>query len=124
MSLKGFFSRAFNQSVAADRERLENDMLQAFYRREHGTVDMLEHKDAPFNTEMLHIAVTLRDITLAEKCTAHGVAPEDSMLRYAVDQKDTAMTALLLQHMPMTENLRAYILQHGTEDILRISGQK
>ncbi|MDE1151831.1 MAG: hypothetical protein PW788_04760 [Micavibrio sp.] len=112
-------SRAFNSKIAEDLHvsHLAEDMLQAFYRREHDTVTMLAAQGAKFNPEMLQVAVGFRDHNLAKACLDGGMVPNDSMVRYAIDARDAPFADMLMRHMPVTPELRDYAQRNGTEEI-------
>jgi len=112
-------SRAFNSKIAEDLHisHLAEDMLQAFYRREHDTVKMLAAQGAKFNPEMLQVAVGFRDHNLAKACLDGGMMPNESMVRHAIDARDAPFADMLMRHMPVTPELRDYAQRNGTEDI-------
>lgn len=120
--LEGFVSQAFNGKIASDMEieRLSQDMLQAVYRREHATVDMLSGQGAKFNREMLQAALGFQDQLLTEKCLEAGVTPTEEMLRLAIDKHSAPLTDMLLKKIPASEELRDYAIRYGTDDVRRV----
>ncbi len=107
----GFVSRAFNDKVMADREaqRLTGEMLQAFYRREYGTIMSLAGQGGQFTTEMLSVAVGFRDPNLTSACLEGGVLPNEAMVKFAIDCRDTPLSEMLMKKIPAdAEDLRRY----------------
>jgi hypothetical protein len=110
----GFVSRSFNDKVAADREvqRLTGEMLQAFYRREYGAVMSLAGQGGHFTTEMLSVAVGFRDPNLTTACLDGGVLPNEAMVKFAIDCRDTPLSEMLMKKIPSaSEDLRRYAAQ-------------
>lgn len=124
--IEGFASTAFNGRIQADMEaeRLSADMLQAFYRREHATVEHLAKQGAKFNAEMLHAAVGFQDRALVDKCLEAGVAPTDDMIYLVIDKRNAALTDALLRKTTVSDALRDYALRNGTDDVRRVFAQK
>jgi hypothetical protein len=112
------FRSAFNQS-AADLKiaQLTEDMAQAFYRREHDTINFLSAQGAKFTPEMLHAAVGFRDHHLTDKCLQAGVIPDEDAVKTAVNHKDAPLTAMLIQRMTPTPALKTYIENHATDAV-------
>ena len=108
---------AFNGRIAKDLHiaAATEDMLQAFYRREHETVMMLAKQGAVFNAEMLQVAVGFRDHNLATACIEHGVTPSEDMVRAAVDARDAPFADMLMRNMKASDDLREYISRNGTD---------
>lgn len=98
----GFVSAAFNAKIAYDlrAQRLTQDMLQAFYRREHATVAHLAAQGAFFTPEMLQVAVGFRDQHLARECLEGGVMPNEAMVKFAIDSRDAPLAHLLMGKLP------------------------
>lgn len=112
------FRGAFNDSAAhAKTTQLTEEMAQAFYRREHDTIDLLAAQGAAFTPEMLHVSVSMRDHHLADKCLKAGVTPDEDIVRIAVDHKDAPLTAMLIQRVEPTPGLKAYIERHATDAV-------
>lgn len=112
------FKSAFNQS-AADLKiaQLTQDMTQAFYRREHDTINHLSAKGAKFTGEMLHAAVGFRDHILTDKCLQAGVMPDEDNVKTAVGHKDAPLTAMLIQRITPSRALKTFIENHATDAV-------
>lgn len=116
----GFVSRAFNQKVTGDLEaqRLTEEMLQAFYRREHQSVLALAGRGARFTTEMLQIAVGFRDPNLATACLEAGILPNEAMVKFALDCRDAPLAEMLMKKIPSaSEDLRRYAAQKSAPEL-------
>lgn len=112
------FRGSFNQNAAPLRTaQLTEDMAQAFYRREHDTIDMLAAQGAKFTNEMLYAAVGFRDHHLTEKCLTAGVKPDDDIVKTAVNHKDAPLTAMLIQRMTPSAELKTYIDTYATDAV-------
>ena len=115
----GFVSRAFNRKVSDDlaAQQLTEDMLQAFYRREHDTVMTLAAHGAHFTPEMLQVAVGFRDPNLASACLEGGVLPNEAMVKFAIDCRDAPLAEMLLKKIPSaSEDLRRYAAQRQAHE--------
>lgn len=113
------FNAAFNNHAAdAKIAQLTEDMTQAFYRREHETIDSLAAKGAKFTGEMLQISVAFRDHHLAEKCLQAGVKPNEDMVKRAAAQNDAPMTDMLICKVDPTPELKTHI-EHFTSDAIQ-----
>jgi len=110
---------AFNSRIAQDLHiaQATQDMLQAFYRREHDTVTLLAGQGAQFNAEMLQVAVQFRDHHLAKLCLDADITPSEDMVRSAVDRRDAPFAAMLMRHLDASDALKDYISRHGTESL-------
>lgn len=112
------FLAAFNDIAAPKKTaQLTEEMTQAFYRREHDTIDLLAAQGATFTNEMLHAAVGLRDHHLSAKCLHAGIKPDEELVKAAVDHKDAPLTAMLIQRATPTSALKDYIEHHGTDAV-------
>ncbi len=113
------FNATFNTSAAdAKITQLTEDMTQAFYRREHDTIESLASKGARFTAEMLQISVAFRDHHLAEKCMQAGVKPNEEMIKRAAAQNDAPMTDMLIRKVDPTPELKAHI-EHFTSETIQ-----
>lgn len=113
-----FFRGSFNDSAAHVRTaHLTEQMTQAFYRREHDTIEYLAKQGAQFTPEMLSVAVGMRDHHLTGKCLGAGITPDEDMVRSAVGQKDAPLTAMLIQRITPTKDLKTYIETYATEAV-------
>lgn len=110
---------AFNNRIAQDLHtaQVTEEMLQAFYRREHDTVALLARQGAQFNAEMLQVAVQFRDHHLAKLCLEGDVPPTEDMVRAAVDRRDAPFASMLMRHLDASEELKDYIARHGTDSL-------
>ncbi len=116
------FSRSFNShAVDSKIAQLTEDMTQAFYRREHETIDLLAAKGASFTEEMLQISVAFRDHHLADKCMTAGVIPNAEMLKRAIDQRDVPLVDMLMKKIEPTDELRTYIERFASDDVQKIT---
>ena len=112
------FRGSFNHSAAPLRTaQLTEDMAQAFYRREHDTIEMLAAQGAKFTNEMLYAAVGFRDHHLTEKCLTAGVKPDEDIVKVAVNHKDAPLTAMLIQRITPTIDLKTYIDNYATDAV-------
>lgn len=112
------FKSAFNGPAAHMHiAQLTEDMAQAFYRREHDTIEMLAARGAKFTPEMLHASVGFRDHHLTDKCLHAGVKPDEEMVKIAVTHKDAPLTAALIQRMTPSLELKNYIEDYATEAV-------
>ena len=113
------FNAAFNTHAAdAKITQLTEDMTQAFYRREHETIDSLAAKGAKFTAEMLQISVAFRDHHLADKCLQAGVKPNEDMVKRAASQNDAPMTDMLICKIDPTPELKTHI-EHFTSEAIQ-----
>jgi hypothetical protein len=116
------FSRSFNsRAVDLKIAQLTEDMTQAFYRREHETIDLLAAKGASFTEEMLQISVAFRDHHLADKCMTAGVIPNAEMVKRAVDQRDVPLVDMLMKKIEPTDELKTYIERFASDDVQKIA---
>jgi hypothetical protein len=123
--LRDFFNNfADNNEEAREKSRLTYQMTQAFWRREHGTIDMLAQKGAGFTPEMLLTAVGYRDLPLTEKCLNAGVLPEDAHFKAAIDLRDHDILNALTEKKSFSEDIQKYIQAHGDEKMRHISVRK
>ncbi len=109
----------FNGRIAGDvrSSALTESMLQAFYRREHGTVQLLASQGAHFNPEMLQVAVGFRDHNLSKACLDGGVMPNEAMVRFAIDLRDAKLADMLMTHVTLTPSLLDYAARHGSDAV-------
>jgi|GEM_PF-1442406 len=113
------FNAAFNAKAADVKiAQLTEEMTQAFYRREHDTIDSLAAKGARFTQEMLQVSVAFRDHHLAEKCMQHGVRPNEDMVKRAAAQDDAPLTDMLIRKIDPTPELKAHI-EHFTSEMIQ-----
>lgn len=115
------FGSAFN-TTAADLKiaQLTQDMTQAFYRREHETIENLAAKGAKFTEEMLQTAVAFRDHHLADKCLMAGVLPNEDMVKRAAAQHDAPLVDLLIRKIELTADLKTHIEAFTSEAVQKI----
>jgi len=113
------FNAAFNNKATdAKIAQLTEDMTQAFYRREHDTIDSLAAKGAKFTPEMLQVSVAFRDHHLAERCLQAGVRPNEDMVKRAAAQNDAPMADMLIRKIDPTPELKAHI-EHFTSETIQ-----
>lgn len=121
--IKGIFKSGFNgqdTSVVAQamiEATLKNQMTQAFYRREHDTIALLEAQGAVFTQEMLHIAVGFRDASLTRLCLGHNVKPNDDIFKTAIGHNDTVIFDMLAKSEAPSQQVLRLIARHGSEDM-------
>ena len=115
------FSTAFN-TTAADLKiaQLTQDMTQAFYRREHDTIESLAAKGAKFTEEMLPTAVAFRDHHLTDKCLTAGVLPNEDMVKRAAAQHDAPLVHMLIRNIEPTADLKTHIENFTSEAVQKI----
>lgn len=112
------FRGSFNINAAPLRTaQLTEEMAQAFYRREHDTIDLLAAQGAKFTAEMLYAAVGFRDHHLTEKCLNAGVKPDEDIVKTAVNHKDAPLTAMLIQRITPSVDLKNYIDNYATDAV-------
>lgn len=83
--LMHFLTRRPPAGTIKSVHELTHEMTQAFYRREHDTIERLAADGALFTQEMLHIASAYKDPQLVLKCLHGGIVPaetESAVLRH------------------------------------------
>jgi len=119
----GAASSAFNPKAADLKIRdLTEAMLQAFWRREHDTVESLARRGARFTGEMLEVSVHYQDAHLAQHCLDGGVVPNEDLMRQAVDTRSHPLVKTLLPRAQVTNGLRDHVSAGGTDAIRHLFG--
>ena len=117
--MKKGFGKFFNKSASSQQAaaQLSHDMLQAFFRPEHDTIEHLEKRGAPFMEEMLSISIGFRDLFLTGKCLSKGVKPTEEHIRLAVDGKDAEIFKTVSEKATLTETSKKYVADFGTKEM-------
>lgn len=120
---EGGASAAFNSKIEYDirAQQLTQDMLQAFYRREHATITHLASEGAHFTPEMLQVAVGFRDRHLTRECLDGGVIPNEGMVKFAIDSRDAPLAHMLLEKTPQetAQRLKEYASRRNDPAVAR-----
>ena len=107
----------FNDKSASalEKPRLTTELRDAFYRREHPTIDLLAAKGATFTPEMLEVAARMRDHHLVDMCIKKKLKPSEDLVKIAVDLRDIHLFTMLLQKADITISLHRYVDAFGTD---------
>lgn len=115
--LKKFAAKTFNDKNKDDLRvnDLTRQMRDAFYRREHDTVEYLARSGARFTDEMLITATHHRDGGLIALCLDNGLRPGDELLKSVVAARDLHLfRAVTAKTESFSPEMQKHIEEHGT----------
>lgn len=128
--LKKFAAKKFNDKNKDDIRvsDLTRQMRDAFYRREHETVEYLAKSGARFVDEMLITATNHGDSGLIALCLDNGLRPDDDLLKSVIAQRDVrlfkAVTAKTESFSPaLMKHIEAYATEAICEAVSAQSAQ-